>query len=250
MVKSTGESTLHEFSFTEVIERVKQGFGYRNDAELARAIGMSASAFSNRKKSGSVPYEEIIRAANQRNMDLALLFGPGGSVPTLVNDGVVLKAYTHATGRPPALAGTIGARVVLIPRYAEGEPVGARSSLDSEVVVETLAVNEDFIRANRLIADRVVTIQVCESSMSPTLEHGDQVIVDRSVERVTSDGLYAIRYAGTIKIKRLQMRGDGSLLVLSDNPSYQPEMIAAGDPVASLVVIGRVLPYKFGRIKL
>lgn len=147
-------------------------------------------------------------------------------------------------------AGRIGTGVVEIPRFDPGEEASAQPTIYNEVIVETLAVSEAFARAQRLVADRVVMIAVRESSMSPTLEHGDQVIVDRSVDRVVEDGVYAIHHAGALKIKRLQTMGDGSVLVLSDNPSYRPEVIGAADAAESLVVIGRVLPYKFGRVRL
>jgi phage repressor protein C with HTH and peptisase S24 domain len=116
--------------------------------------------------------------------------------------------------------------------------------------VETIAVSDAFARAHRLVADRVVMIDVRDSSMSPTLEQGDQVIVDRSVDSLVEDGVYAIHQAGSLRIRRLQNRGDGSILVLSDNASYRPEVVGASEIAQHLVVIGRVLPFKFGRVRL
>lgn len=59
--------------FGEVMERAKEAFGVRNDAALAAVIGMSPTAFSNRKQNGSIPYDELIAAATTRNVDIGWL---------------------------------------------------------------------------------------------------------------------------------------------------------------------------------
>lgn len=73
-------------------------------------------------------------------------------------------------------------------------------------------------------------------SMMPTLNNGDTVIVDISQRDVTQDGLYAVELSGSTLIKRIQITHKG-LLLLSDNPKYQPFTIDDGD---TLNIIGRV----------
>ena len=72
--------------------------------------------------------------------------------------------------------------------------------------------------------------------MMPTLNNGDTVIVDISQRDVTQDGLYAVELSGSTLIKRIQITHKG-LLLLSDNPKYQPFTIDEGD---TLNIIGRV----------
>ena len=73
-------------------------------------------------------------------------------------------------------------------------------------------------------------------SMSPEIKSGDFVIIDSSKTSIGADAVYAIQYGGSIFIKRVQMHPDGSALLISDNPKYQP--IAVQDP-ATLRVVGR-----------
>lgn len=237
----------------------KSAIGDRLREELARLnLGLVSFAHSGGVQKGSqIKYEKGERSPDAEylvrvaaiGVDVPyVLMGARSRVPNGVDD-IERESYVVRARRPPPVTGTIGGGSIVIPRYEAGESAGA-ITLENEAIVETLAVSEDFIRANRLCADRVVTIQVCESSMSPTLELGDQVIVDRSVERIDTDGVYAVRLAGALRIRRFQLRADGGVMVIPDNAAYQAETISAERVEQAVVVIGRVLPYKFGRIRL
>lgn len=73
-------------------------------------------------------------------------------------------------------------------------------------------------------------------SMEPTIKSGDFVIVDTSKTSITTDAVYAIQYGGSIFIKRVQLHPNGTLLLISDNPKYQPMTVQDGE---SLNVVGR-----------
>lgn len=67
-------------NFELIVERLKKQFVYRSDKELAQTIGMSPTAFHNRKKTGSLPYPEIIDFANSRNVNLNWVLSGEGPV--------------------------------------------------------------------------------------------------------------------------------------------------------------------------
>lgn len=69
-------------------------------------------------------------------------------------------------------------------------------------------------------AGNVKVINVRGDSMSPTIEPGDLVFVDVSVNEFDGDGIYTFGFDGKIYAKRLQMIPD-QLLVISDNPKYR-----------------------------
>lgn len=75
-------------------------------------------------------------------------------------------------------------------------------------------------------------------SMAPGIAHGDFAFIDTSQRYISADALYAIQYAGSIFIKRIMSRADGTVLLISDNPRYPPQEIQ--DPL-SLTIIGRVV---------
>ncbi len=81
------------------------------------------------------------------------------------------------------------------------------------------------------------------------MSDGEQVMVDLRQNRFVDDAVYVIQQDGHLRIKRVQMRMDGTVLIKSDNPFYDNEVLQRED-ADRLRVIGTVLPYKFGKYKL
>lgn len=69
--------------FEAVLDRLKLALRVHTDTAVAEALGMSRTAFVNRKKTGSFPYEELLAAAEQRGLDLSeILTGRPANVAT------------------------------------------------------------------------------------------------------------------------------------------------------------------------
>lgn len=66
-------------------------------------------------------------------------------------------------------------------------------------------------------------------SMSPTVNHGEPVIVDRGIDRFIGDGVYVFTWDGLLYLKRLQKEPGGKLKVISDNRAHDPFHIPAND---------------------
>lgn len=66
--------------FEEVISRAKSALKVQADAEIASILGMSPTAFSNRKSKGTLPYDRLTEVLSSRNVDLKWIFT--GSVDT------------------------------------------------------------------------------------------------------------------------------------------------------------------------
>ncbi|MBB5987390.1 S24 family peptidase [Sphingobium lignivorans] len=76
------------------------------------------------------------------------------------------------------------------------------------------------------------------NSMEPTISDGDIILIDRTEQRVDYGDLYwAIAFGQVGMIKRLRPMPDGSVKILSDNPSVPPD-VAVDD---ELHVFGRVV---------
>ena len=83
-------------------------------------------------------------------------------------------------------------------------------------------------------------IEVHGDSMEPTLSNGDLILLDTRHGKVMDNAVYALQHNGTLLVKRIQRRLDGSLVVKSDNPRYEPESLTR-DAAESLGVVGRVV---------
>ena len=75
-------------------------------------------------------------------------------------------------------------------------------------------------------------------SMAPTIGSNDQMIIDRSIDSLRiADQIWAFSFGGVGMVKRLRPRPDGSIAILSDNPTV-PEDRAVDE---ELFLIGRVV---------
>lgn len=66
----------------------------------------------------------------------------------------------------------------------------------------------------------VKVINVRGDSMASTIEPGDLIFVDVTINEFDGDGIYVFGFDGKVYVKRLQMIPD-QLLVISDNPRYR-----------------------------
>ncbi|MGR7723011.1 XRE family transcriptional regulator [Klebsiella aerogenes] len=89
-------------------------------------------------------------------------------------------------------------------------------------------------------ADQIRIINVRGDSMSGTIEPGDLLFVDISVQRFDGDGIYAFLYDETAHVKRLQMMKD-KLIVISDNKTYVPWEPIEKDEMNRVFVFGKVI---------
>lgn len=96
---------------------------------------------------------------------------------------------------------------------------------------------------------KVDIIFVDGPSMEPTLLDGELVLVDRRCHRFDNDAVYVIQYDGHLRIKRVQLKFDGGVIIKSDNPRFEPEVLTQ-EQAEHLRVIGKVLDWKFGKFKL
>ena len=62
-------------------------------------------------------------------------------------------------------------------------------------------------------------------SMTPTIKHGDPLLVDVSIKEFIGDGIYFFSYQGFQYIKRLQMKGKDKFKMISDNRKHKAEDI-------------------------
>jgi len=82
--------------FTEIMDRLKTAGGIQKNSALAEYLGISPTAFSNRKKTGSVPYEQLIEVAYKNGISFNWLFT--GQPPMMIDDAMEeVDIYDAAT---------------------------------------------------------------------------------------------------------------------------------------------------------
>lgn len=91
---------------------------------------------------------------------------------------------------------------------------------------EPIAFRKDWLKAHvGVSADSLSVIQARGDSMEPTIRDGALILVNHSIERIENDGIYALAIDGDLYIKRIQKAFNGGLIIKSDNPAYEDQLI-------------------------
>ncbi len=121
---------------------------------------------------------------------------------------------------------------------------------DDQMII-SIAVNPaDWRRYAGLNPQRIKIIDVQGDGMTPTLQHGDQVLVDTACNRFVDDAIYAIRQDDVLRIKRIRLKLDGSIEIRSDNSHNFGIETYSKEEAAAFSVFGKILPFKFGKFDL
>lgn len=127
----------------------------------------------------------------------------------------------------------------LVPKLAVGASAGAGALAEGEALAGKVGFDEAWLRKLGVEPPNVSLIRVEGDSMQPTLNDGDDIMVDKGAAlKPLRDGIHVVRIDGVLMVKRLARAPGGRLSVLSDNPAYPswPDR----DP-AEVQVVGRVV---------
>lgn len=117
---------------------------------------------------------------------------------------------------------------------------GPGAFADHEHTKARMRFDPGWLRGMKLDPARLSVIQVRGDSMAPTLDDGDDILVDLGDAGATvRDGIYVLRLDGALNVKRLLVdRVRQRVSVKSDNPAYTswPTL-----DLSRLDVIGRVV---------
>lgn len=155
-------------------------------------------------------------------------------------DRGVLAAYLgmpeHDLGAPDVAPSPPLFRV---PRFDAIASAGPGGVLADDRAIPGEAIDPALLRQWGVRPDDLSNITAQGESMLPTIAAGDDMLVDRSDQRIGArGGIYVLRLQGVLVVKRLMMRG-AAIDVISDNPAF-PIIIVMPDD-AALEIIGRVV---------
>lgn len=104
-----------------------------------------------------------------------------------------------------------------------------------------MAFSHDWLRHNLgHTSGQLASVRVHGDSMAPTLLAGETILIDTGVRRVDVSGIYVIEAHGDRLVKRIDRKLDNSLMIISDNPAYPPEVVPSGWQ-GDITVVGRLV---------
>ena len=177
-----------------------------------------------------------------------------GSIPGIDKAVAIAKAGNVTlewliTGNGPMRRGDADSdfarNYVLIPQMSHVEAAAGHGlEVISEEPDKMTAFRREWItNTMELDPDRLALIKVSGDSMTPTLNDGDLIMVDmRENHRMKSDAIYCIHDDNGLRVKRLQRLNNGTVLIKSDNPTYDTETIDSDDTAEfTFKICGRVV---------
>lgn len=141
----------------------------------------------------------------------------------------------------PEETSTPDVEYVYVPRHAVQTSAGSGAVVNDESIVDSLAFKRDWIvRALGLDPARLALIDVAGDSMTPTISNGDLILLDTRPMTHRAEGIYVISHDNALLVKRLRVRLNGDVEIISDNPRYGSETIT-GEQLTRLRIVGRVV---------
>lgn len=138
-------------------------------------------------------------------------------------------------------------RYVIVRRYDLHVAAGnGHVVYDEQELDQGKAYRTDYIRSEGFYAKDLLCVRARGDSMEPVIASGDTLLIDRSQCQIQDRGVYVLRYGNEIRVKRLYLRPDGGLRIVSDNPQF-PEEIVTGADMRHIEILGRVVE-RSGRV--
>lgn len=117
-------------------------------------------------------------------------------------------------------------------------------------VIDHLTFRRDWLTRIGVSAAQAVLAHASGESMLPIIHPGDMLLIDQAQreirirQRGTKAGrpppIYAIRDGGTARVKRIHRPESKTVILLSDNPVFPPEILTGPD-AQRLDIIGKVV---------
>lgn len=133
------------------------------------------------------------------------------------------------------LGGAPREATVAVPYLSVAASAGRGAAVGDERAIRHEEFTGSMLRDCGVSPAHASVIDVTGDSMQPTIVAGDRLLVDLADTRLASAGIFVVRRGEELLVKRIRREG-AALLLISDNPDYDPIRCPPGEAV----VVGRV----------
>ena len=198
-------NNAYTHSFDAIIERLMVLFSVDELQKVAQKIGLSKQALYARKKTNSIPYDNIIQSVKDSDVNIEwLIYGLGEQK---------LVPKFKLGNEKSAPFGEIAVR--MFPDVSASAGYGCLNGDQCEY--ETIYVDRNLLE--KTSSKSIDAIKVHGDSMFPTMREGDMIFVDKLQHEIKNGKIFIIRMNEEVFVKRLYTYPKG-IIVKSDNPEY------------------------------
>lgn len=116
-----------------------------------------------------------------------------------------------------------GSRGVVPPLLLEESNTVSESSVADQ---GPIAFQSEWLRSHLGVhPERTALLMVHGNALEPTIRSGDLVVVDRSVQVVREEGIYALEVGHAVVVRRAQLRTDGAIHFTADQGQGEPLVV-------------------------
>lgn len=198
---------------------MKRGVPSTKGQKIARVLGVSADAISN------IDFDEGKEKLDSLVQETALRYGS--------SDVLDLGVY-------------------MIPQLDINVSLGHGNNVDSvNSIIDKWPIEKRLLYKLGIAPENAILVRCEGDSMHDTISDGDLVVIDKSLSQPPWDGVYAIQSDAGIRIKRINIRLDSIVEVISDNPNkdrYPTETYGPDIADELIHVLGRVVRKYWGSV--
>jgi len=187
------------------------------DKQVAEVLGIKQLNFATMKKRGRLPLEAILEFCAKRKISINWLL------------------YNQSTRSLEAETG----KYANIRYFGEIFASAGGGAFNYEAESDEIMIDEHMVNmmGGKNEMKNLDAINVLGDSMEPTLHDGDIIFINRTLKDVSKNGIFAISTEIGLFVKRVMIKSDGSLELISDNSMYGVENVRS----ENIEVIGKVV---------
>jgi SOS-response transcriptional repressor LexA len=214
----------HNLDFNSVIEKLRVHLQQSKnrkifDSDIAKELGISKEHFSRSKKSGTTPLKPIIEFCAKENIVINyILFDQSPDSLMQPTDKLITLKY-----------------------FKQINATAGWGAINDNEEFESLTIDEELakILGGKRVLKNIEAINVLGDSMEPIIKNGSIIFVDKSQTSLQKDKreIYVLQTPAGTLVKKLDITANGKLKLISENPSYEAEVIEFDESK----IIGKVL---------
>ncbi|MCW4589394.1 helix-turn-helix domain-containing protein [Gluconacetobacter entanii] len=201
------------------IERLKEAIGRGGgNLEVARNAGVPLSSLNNYVAGREMKASTAIRVARACGVSMEWLITGIGDISGKISNA-------------PSGSGGISLSendLISIPKYDVSFSAGYGVIFDNNMQPISYNILKASLPPELVsIQKDLISVTANGDSMVPLIADGDTIIVDTRRQPIRNGFVYCIRLGDQLLVKRLALRVNGNLAIMSDNPRYETEEIDA-----------------------
>lgn len=114
-------------------------------------------------------------------------------------------------------------------------------AVDLDSVANNCAYEMDYIKSRFLNENKLISIVASDSTMSPVIKKGDELLIDRTATTVTKSDLFAILVNKQVWIRWIRPEISGGFTLVAEDKAQYQDTILSQEELDNLAIIGRVI---------